>query len=101
MTIITPPHPEGLARLQQQRKRDGVPKAPVDEARGPSVVTPMPSAEELVRLRAVVDQQRAAMENCVSRDQRLTPSAGQHKAVVTPALVRALSGCMTFCVGFL
>ncbi len=89
--IITPPHPNGLARLQQQREQDGARRAPLDKARGPSVVTPMPSAEELARLHAVVAQRHAVKEECEARDQRLTPSAGQPKAVLSPAPVRALS----------
>jgi len=89
--IVTPPHPEGLARLQQQRERDGAPRAPLDKARGPSVVTPMPTAEELARLREVMNQRHAVKDECVSRDQRLTPSAGQPNADLSPAPVRAHS----------
>ena len=91
MIIITPPHPEGLARLQQQRDRDGSPTAPVDKPRGPSVVTPMPSAEELARLRAVIDRRRIMKElvvECGSPDQRLTPSVGRQKSAASPAPVR-------------
>ena len=89
--IITPPHPEGLARLQQHRERDGISRIPVNKARGQSVFTPAPTEEELARLRAVVDQRRAVkglLEECGSADQTLTPSAAQRKAVVTPSPVR-------------
>ena len=58
--IITPPHPEGLKRLLEQRERDGtVNRPPVDKPRGPAVVTPMPSKAELARLHTVVSERNA------------------------------------------
>ena len=56
--IITPPFPEGLALLLEQRARNGAP-APMDALRGPAVVTPMPSVEELARLRRQVAEREA------------------------------------------
>ena len=61
VVIITPPHPEGLKRLQEQRKRDGATlAAPVDKPRGPAVVTPLPSDAELACYHAILDRWEAA-----------------------------------------
>ena len=92
VTIITPPHPEGLAQLQQRRELDSAAKAAEDKPRGPSVVTPMPTAEQIARLRTAMGQRRAVKQSELA-DMESAPCAGRQKAFVSPVPVRALSSC--------
>ena len=81
--IITPPHPEGLKRLLEQRERDGAASvAPVDKPRRAAFVTSMPSEAELARLRAIVDERKEA-------------GAREHvrRLLGDPAQRRAVDGC--------
>ncbi len=59
--VVILPSAEGPALMLEQPVRDGAPAAPVDAPRRPAVVTPVPSLEEVARLRReVVAKQEAA-----------------------------------------
>lgn len=90
--VVTPPHSEGLARLQEQRARDGgAGAAPAVDRRAPNdVVTPMPRGEQLARLRAVVNEREAARARLSTANQAPQPSAHPQEVAASLPMVRAL-----------
>ena len=64
--LITPPSPGGLARANAMRARDGSPAA--DTSRDLAVITPLPSPEDLARLRREVAARRPAEAHAPASD---------------------------------